>query len=63
MYTLFCYDKSADMYCEYKSFDTLKGSKKYVDDSRNENYLLGKMYIRSNTRVVKRYNEIGLPKL
>lgn len=55
-YVLFCYDGSN--WHEYKSSNSLKGLKKMVDEQRNDNGLRCAMYIRSNTRIVKRYKAI-----
>jgi hypothetical protein len=54
-YVLFCYDSSTKMWCEYKTSKNLKALKNYVAEQRNEHYLRCEMYIRSNTRIVKRY--------
>ena len=57
-YVLFCYASSTDMWCEYKTSKNLKALKNYVAEQRNEHYLRSEMYIRSNTRIVKRYKEV-----
>ena len=59
-YVLFCYDSSTDIWCEYKTSKNLKALKNYVAEQRNEHYLGCEMYIRSNTRIVKRYKAIYL---
>ena len=57
-YVLFTYVPSMDIWCEIKTSITLKSLKNYVKAEREENFLLNELYIRSKTRVVKRYKDI-----
>ena len=59
-YELYAYDKQSDMYCYQKSFETLKRAKEYVEEQRNEDSLSCKLYIRADSRILKRYDSVEL---
>ena len=55
-YVLFCYD--GRNWCEYTSNTSLKALKNMIAEQRNDNGLRCAMYIRNNTRIVKRYKAV-----
>ena len=57
-YTLFCYDSSVDMFCEYTSKSVLKDLKRLVADARNDHSLSCRMYISDGKRIVKKYDAV-----
>ena len=59
-YTLFCYDSSVDMYCEYTSKYVLKDLKRLVADARNDHSLYCRMYISDGKRILKRYDAVAV---
>ena len=57
-YTLFCYDSSVDMFCEYTSKYVLKDLKRLVADARNDHSLCCRMYISDGIRILKKYDAV-----